>query len=160
MKEKWLIKNKVCWLLVGDGIKMAEVKSVLSDKKYNRFVILTGLIPQHEAPKHLAASDILLSPHINNTDGRRFFGSPTKLFEYMASLTPIVVSRLPAIEEIVGEDAVYFFKADDTHECKVAIEKVFRNPGEALTRAARAKNIVEGFSWKHCASVILDMMKS
>ena len=48
------------------------------------FVTLAGTRPQSETPRTLAASDILLSPHVPNPDGTPFFGSPTKLFEYMA----------------------------------------------------------------------------
>jgi len=44
--------------------------------------------------------DILLSPHVPLEDGKRpFFGSPTKLFEYMAMGNGIVASRLGQIGE-------------------------------------------------------------
>ena len=151
-----LMKDTDFIVVGGAGQELSDAQTRFPGKN----VMFIGRKPHAEIPLYLRAADVLVLPNKSGEDRSEKYTSPLKLFEYMASLTPIVVSRLPAIEEIVGEDAVYFFKADDTHECKVAIEKVFRNPGEALTRAARAKNIVEGFSWKHCASVILDMMKS
>jgi len=101
-QEAWLQKNKVRFLLVGDGQKMAEVKQILNHhKSLNSYVTLTGLVAQAEAPTYLAASDILLSPHIANADGSKFFGSPTKLFEYMAMGKAILASDLDQIGEVL-----------------------------------------------------------
>jgi glycosyltransferase involved in cell wall biosynthesis len=50
----------------------------------------------------LDACDILVSPHIPLADGSDFFGSPTKIFEYMAMGKGIVASRLGQIGEVRG----------------------------------------------------------
>lgn len=99
--EPWLQENKVYFLLVGDGLKMPEVTSILGDYINKPYVTLTGLVPQTEAPAYLAASDVLLSPHVANNDGSRFFGSPTKLFEYMAMGKPIIASALEQIGQVL-----------------------------------------------------------
>jgi glycosyltransferase involved in cell wall biosynthesis len=89
------------FLFVGDGIKMPVVRQLLDRPPYNNYVVLAGLVPQAEAPLHLAASDILVSPHVRNPDGSPFFGSPTKLFEYMAMGKPIVASALEQIATVL-----------------------------------------------------------
>ncbi len=98
----WLNSWKVRFLIVGDGAKMSEVKRILSDERSKLYSTLTGLIPQAEAPGYLAASDVLVSPHVPNSDGSRFFGSPTKLFEYMAMGKAIVASNLEQIGTILS----------------------------------------------------------
>jgi glycosyltransferase involved in cell wall biosynthesis len=67
-------------------------------------VILTGTIPHERVPRLLDACDILVSPHIPLADGSDFFGSPTKVFEYMAMGKGIVASRLGQIGEVLWHD--------------------------------------------------------
>jgi len=83
-RRKQLDALQLRFLLIGDGQKMALVRGRARDTDADRYVHLAGLVPQRAAPRFLAASDLLLSPHVGNADGSRFFGSPTKLFEYMA----------------------------------------------------------------------------
>lgn len=97
----WLDTHKVHFLLVGDGLKMAEVKNILGELIDSPYVTLTGLVPQAKTPAYLDASDVLLSPHVPNPDGSRFFGSPTKLFEYMAMGKAIIASDLEQIGDVL-----------------------------------------------------------
>lgn len=93
--------TRVKFLLIGDGLRMPEVKETLRDHIAVGKVVLPGLVPQEEAPKYLAACDVLTSPHISNPDGTKFFGSPTKLFEYMAMGKPIIASDLEQLGNIL-----------------------------------------------------------
>lgn len=100
-KRDWLIKEKVHFMLIGNGVKMQDVQALIDNESCSEFVTLTGLIPQKEAPLHLAASNVLMSPHVPNADGSKFFGSPTKLFEYMAMGKGIIASDLDQIGEVL-----------------------------------------------------------
>lgn len=106
--QKWaerdpdeLRRLKLHFLLIGDGLRLTRVKEMLAGAAAP-FVTFTGLIEQGKTPGYLAASDILLSPHVPNADGTRFFGSPTKLFEYMAMSKGIVASDLDQIGEVLS----------------------------------------------------------
>ncbi len=93
---------RMMFLFIGDGMRHAAVRSILSGPECAPFVRFAGLVPQADAPAYLAASDILVSPHVPNSDGSRFFGSPTKLFEYMGMAKPIVASDLDQIGEVLA----------------------------------------------------------
>ena len=74
-------------------------------------------------PAYLDACDVLVSPHVDLGGGVDFFGSPTKLFEYMASGKPIVASRLGQIGDVLvdGESAILVTPGDQ-HELVEALE--------------------------------------
>lgn len=67
-------------------------------------IVFTSMVPYERAPQMLAAGDILLSPQIKNPDGTRFFGSPTKVFEYLAMGRPIIASDLDQIGEVIHHE--------------------------------------------------------
>jgi glycosyltransferase involved in cell wall biosynthesis len=112
------------FVLVGDGLKMQEVRAALDHPLASQHVTLTGLVPQSEAPLYLAASDVLLSPHVENPDGTPFFGSPTKLFEYMAMGKAIIASDLDQIGEVLADSVRLDALPQATpalHESRVAV---------------------------------------
>ena len=94
--------NKLKFLIVGDGHHRHSVESLIQDDTYSKYIIWPGLVEQSTAPQYLAAMDVLLSPHIPNPDGSKFFGSPTKLFEYMSMNKPIIAAQLEQISDILS----------------------------------------------------------
>ena len=97
----WLAQHKLYFLFVGDGLQLPQIKARLANSAAMPYCRFVGLVPQKEAPYYLAASDILLSPHKANDDGSRFFGSPTKLFEYMAMSKAIIASDLEQVGQVL-----------------------------------------------------------
>ncbi|MEA2212394.1 MAG: hypothetical protein QOF83_2342, partial [Solirubrobacteraceae bacterium] len=88
-------------LLVGDGEELPSVRAILERHGALESSHLTGLVARAEAPRYMAAADVLVSPH---ADVHRFIGSPIKLFEYMAAGKPIVATRVGQIPEIIAEE--------------------------------------------------------
>ena len=91
----------VRFLLVGSGSLHAEVEKQLEAEIASGRVIFTGAVAHDRVPALLDACDILVAPHVPLADGSEFFGSPTKIFEYMAMGKGIVASRLGQIGEVL-----------------------------------------------------------
>ena len=154
-------RERVRLLMIGDGLKMSVVKACLADYGVDGYVVLTGLVPQTEGPGHLAACDILVSPHRPNPDGTPFFGSPTKLFEYMAMGKGIVASDLDQIGEILehGKTA-WMVKAGDPLSLKEGLKTLIDDPAlrNNLGAAARAE-VVKNYTWKEYTRKIIEKVK-
>jgi glycosyltransferase involved in cell wall biosynthesis len=104
--------------------------------------------------------DILAAPHVPNADGTRFFGSPTKLFEYMAMGRAIVASRLEQIGEVLedGRTAVLVPPADEAALARAIVE-LAGDPGRrAGLGAAARRRALEKHTWQAHVGGILDAL--
>jgi glycosyltransferase involved in cell wall biosynthesis len=137
------------FVLMGNGLLHGEMRSALAAYEKTGQVIFTGSLPSEKVAEYLDASDILVSPHIPMPDGSRFFGSPTKLFEYMAMGKAIVASRLEQLGEVLEHDRTAWLVAPgEVDELAEAILRLALDPAkrEALGSAARL-TAVESHSW-------------
>src|SRR5678815_590877 len=94
----------VRFLLVGTGALHDEMERLLKAETETGRVIFTGAVGHEQVPALLDACDVLVSPHVPLDAGADFFGSPTKLFEYMAMGKGIVASRLGQIGEVLTDE--------------------------------------------------------
>jgi glycosyltransferase involved in cell wall biosynthesis len=150
------------FVLMGDGLLHGEMRSALAAYEKSGKVIFTGPLPRDKVVEYLDASDILVSPHIPNADGSKFFGSPTKLFEYMAMGKGIVASRLDQLAEVLKHDqTAWLITPGNVEELVEAILHLALNPAkrEALGAAAR-RVAVERHSWAQNVAWALSDMPS
>ncbi|HWR02668.1 MAG TPA: methyltransferase domain-containing protein [Humidesulfovibrio sp.] len=91
----------VRFLLIGDGNFKHLVDETVERHGLRDKVLMTGRISQQEGARMYRAADILVSPHSRNMSSTPFFGSPTKLFEYMALGGGIVASDLEQIGQVL-----------------------------------------------------------
>lgn len=118
-------------------------------------VRIVGWKPHSEIPVWQKAADVLVLPNTAKEDISKYYTSPMKLFEYMASRVPVVASRIPSIEEIVTEEDVFFAEADSPASFAKTIQKAVEGPEEAQKRAASAYTKVLQFTWEKRAKRIL-----
>jgi glycosyltransferase involved in cell wall biosynthesis len=149
------------FLLIGDGVLMPQVKQIVKQSSYSKNIILTGSVAQEEGASYLAACDIFLSPHIPNPDGSKFFGSPTKLFEYMGMGKAIIASKLEQIGDILehGKTA-YLVPPGDVQALADAIAVVADDEMLQIKLGENArKEVVAKYTWDRHVERILEKIK-
>jgi glycosyltransferase involved in cell wall biosynthesis len=148
------------FLFVGDGSGMPRVREIITADGVEAHVTFTGLVPQEEAPSYLAACDVLASPHVPNPDGSPFFGSPTKLFEYMAMGKGIVASDLDQIGEVLchGKTA-WLVRPGDPDDLATGIVALASKPDlrSRLGEAAR-EDVLRHHTWQAHVERLLSKM--
>lgn len=168
------------FLFIGDGVRRPEVEAFAGDLIKNGRVILTGLVDPTAIPSYLAASDILVSPTVRNPDKSPFFGSPTKLFEYMAAGKPIIASKIGQIEEVMAgsrtvddlgsakselddssDDGIGILTAPgDVDELCTAIRFLSVNPKYRTKWGAAARQrVLSRYTWDHHVNAITNKLE-
>jgi glycosyltransferase involved in cell wall biosynthesis len=146
------------FLLVGSGSLHAEVEKQLENEVKEGRVIFTGAVAHDRVPKLLDACDILVAPHVRLADGSEFFGSPTKIFEYMAMGKGIVASRLGQIGEVlVDEETSLLVEPGNVGELGNAIVRLIESETLRKRLGARAREVAaREHTWTHNARRVLD----
>ncbi len=148
------------WIVIGDGGLRADMERELRARGVEQLVELTGLVDHDRALSLLSACDVCVSPHVPNPDGTPFFGSPTKLFEYMGLGKPIVASALEQIADVIEHERTGLLGPPG--DAAAAAEQVDRLLGDPELRsrlgAAALEEARETYSWAAHTRRILDAL--
>jgi glycosyltransferase involved in cell wall biosynthesis len=148
------------WLLIGAGQLHDEVTAELQRRGLMNRVTLPGVVAHEYALELLSGCDVCVSPHVPNPDGSRFFGSPTKLFEYMGLRKPIVASDLEQLGEVLvdGETGL-LCPPGDAGAAAAAIERLLEDADLRERLAAAAlQRAASTYSWRAHTERILEAL--
>jgi glycosyltransferase involved in cell wall biosynthesis len=150
----------VRWLLIGNGPLRTLVDATIDAHGLADRVYRLGMVPHAEMPSYLAACDVLVSPHGRQADGAEFFGSPTKLYEYMAVGRAIVASDVGQIGQVLTHDeSALLVPPEDAGALARAIVRLVDDAGlrARLGSSARAA-AVASHTWRQNAERVLDCL--
>ncbi|HWL64120.1 MAG TPA: glycosyltransferase [Steroidobacteraceae bacterium] len=137
--------------LVGAGPAIAGLTARLESSPFRGDVQLTGAIPRAEVYDYIQTFDVGMLPHSND------FGSPIVMFEMMALRMPLVLPRLPPIEDVHEHGVTAeLFTPLDVAEAAAALARVVDHPdsGRKLADAGYAM-LTETYTWTNAARRIL-----
>jgi glycosyltransferase involved in cell wall biosynthesis/ubiquinone/menaquinone biosynthesis C-methylase UbiE len=154
------------FLIIGDGTHKPQLDAEVARRGLDDRVRRVGRVPQAEGARLLKACDVYVSPHDTHMVDSRFFGSPTKIFEYMAMGGGIVASDLEQIGEVLSPA----LRVSDLARPDVAVANeraVLCTPGnidefvDAVVMLARRRDVcvalgrnarqavADHYSWRH-----------
>lgn len=130
-------------------------------EKYSKYdnVKIIGQRSHSEIPLYLSSADVLVLPNSGKEKISRFYTSPLKLFEYMASGIPIVASSLPSIREILNEDNSCLAEADNSEALARVIKEVLAYEDFGNKISEQALEDVKKYSWSKRANNIFKFIK-
>jgi glycosyltransferase involved in cell wall biosynthesis len=153
------VKSPCHFLFIGDGDERATTAAILAKEKDR--ATFTGRIAHEKVAAYLDVCDILVAPLVPASDGSEFFGSPTKLFEYLAMERPVIASRLGQIADIIidGENG-YLVEPNDAESLAQAIEKLANDERLRIRLGLAARRtVVENYTWQHNAARVFNKMR-
>lgn len=100
------------------------------------------------------AADILLMPFPDKAH-YKYFMSPVKMFEYMASKKPIIASDLPSIKEVLNDKNALLVKEGDPEDLAQGIKNILNDKRFAENLTTQAFIDVKKYSWQERVKKIL-----
>jgi len=138
------------------GGKMEEVEALRKAAGRAENVTIIPYVSHDKVPLYLKAADVLVVPNSATYRMSELYTSPLKLFEYMASLRPIVASALPSIKEILTDrENAYLVPADNAKELATGIQTALSDGGQEDI-VNKAYTDAKMYTWDNRISVIME----
>jgi glycosyltransferase involved in cell wall biosynthesis len=123
-------------------------------------VLYAGQVPPADVPGYLRAFDVCAMP-FPWTEHFAYYASPMKLFEYMASGSPVVASDLPSTAEVIGDGRNgLLYPPGDGEALTDALRALRDDPTTGVRLAEQAARDVLDYTWEARACRILEMINS
>lgn len=149
------LENVRALIVGGTEGDVRRLRSEVSERGWKNVEVI-GYVPPDQIPLYQVAADVVVLPNSAKSEISRLHTSPLKLFEYMASGTPIVASDLPSLREVLrdNENAI-LVKPDNAHALANGIKLLLNDRVLADRLAAAARKDVEAMTWSARAETVI-----
>ncbi|MCF0114440.1 MAG: glycosyltransferase [Erysipelotrichaceae bacterium] len=117
--------------LYGNGSYTETIKEI---SKTNSNIHYKGMIPHEEVVKVIQKASFLVNPRTLN-DQQIAYSFPSKTFDYLASNTPVISTKLPCLSEEYTQ-YMNFFDSDSVEAMKKGLESILLSNYEVLLNKA------------------------
>lgn len=134
-------------VFVGDGPDRILAEQMASDYGVASDVIFVGAVPHRLINEYVNGADAVVAPY--PADDVEFWGSPMKLFEYMASGQAIVAADVGQLADVLkDEETALLYPAGDEDALRDAILRLIHAPQLRDKIAGQAREeAVTHYSW-------------
>lgn len=151
------IMPDVFFLIIGGyPADVARWRDRLTENDHN--VDLIGFVAPAQVGRYLATADILVAPYTSQVPTIHYC-SPLKLFEYMATRKPIILTDHKVFREVLSDGvSAVFIEEQNPVALKKAILDLLSNPRLAEKLADQAFQTVQRYTWENRARRILSSL--
>lgn len=141
-------KNHIRLVIVGPESGDIHLNDIIKEYGIAEYVIVEGLVPYEEIPLRIAEADCCICPLPDLLEWN--VSSPLKIFEYMACAKPIVLTPIPAHQDIaLGLKSIIWANGYDSRHLKEAIQKAFDRRQELIDASMAGLEIVRSrYDWE------------
>ena len=135
-----------------------DLTAQLAQLGLSQATTITGPVPHHQVPLHLAAMNVAVSSHLPLPDS---YFSPLKLFEYLACGVPTVAADLGQPAHIIqhGETGLLYRPGDASSLAK-QIREYVTHPAQARQIAWQgAVSVLQTYTWDNNATTVVDWVQ-
>ncbi|XQW85348.1 glycosyltransferase [Thalassotalea piscium] len=144
---------KLVLLLVGDGVCFEPIKKLTQEAGVGSQIILPGRVEHAQIPAYLSAMDMGILPDSND------YGSPMKLFEFMAMEKGMVAPDFSPIAEVVKHNETsWLFPANNRQACIDLTLSLVEQQEQQKQVGLNARSYIEKErQWRHNAEQIINL---
>jgi glycosyltransferase involved in cell wall biosynthesis len=141
-------------LLIGDGVCFESIRELVEREGVAKQVLMPGRVPHHMVATYIGAMDFGILPDSNE------YGSPMKLFEFMAMAKASVVPDFGPIAEVISDNETgWLFAANDQEACIDRVLSLVAKPEECRRVGHNARQYIEtSRQWRHNAEQLLTLV--
>lgn len=147
----------VLFLIIGGTGSEVEQLSQLAKEQGRQNLVFIGHVAQSELPRYLCSADILLLPNSSNPAVHsKDYTSPMKMFDYLATGSPIVATDFPVFRDVLqdGKNAI-LVKPDSGRALAEGIWKLIQDQHLASYIGLQARQDSSMYSWENRAKKII-----
>jgi glycosyltransferase involved in cell wall biosynthesis len=146
LRLKLVISGKKGWLY--DQILDESKRLGVADR-----VIFTGFAQNDDLPALIKASRAIVLPSL-------YEGFGITVIEAQAVGTPVVISRVSSLPEVVGDSGIYIEDPSSTESIRIALEKALSlSPRERVKIIKAGKENAKRFDWDSSAQKLLNILR-
>ncbi len=139
---------RTCFWMVGDGTAVPALKAQAEAAHLSDRFFFSGWVRQGDVARYISASDLglVILPDVLSARGR----VTLKVFEYWACGVPAILPRLPALQEVVGDEvASLFYTPGDARDLANRVGELLAND-ERRTEMGRIglQRVLSEFEWR------------
>lgn len=135
-----------------------RLREMAVERGLERHVLFRGPVDITKIPSVIKAADIGVVPM--RRDQHTNIAFPSRIFEYVALETPVIVGKTDVVSSIFGDDAVRFFEPDDFRDLAARVLELYEHPERAARLVANAKRVYKEYRWERSRQRYLECIET